>query len=338
VLIVDTGSTDNTINKTNEWLVENKIKGIVLQESWRDFSYNRSHALAEIRKIEKIEYVLMIDADEILKFDQDIDFESIKKNLTKDIHSIECRHGNISYLRNSVTRNNKSFCYKGIVHEFLHCNEPVVFGEVIKGIQNIPLQDSFRNKSSDKYKKDALLLEEAIKKEKDTSLISRYCFYLAQSYRDLGEKEKAMYWYNERIKFELNEEAYYSFYQIAKIKEFLGFSEDDVIQSYMKAHEVYPERIEAIFGAVMFCRKNHRYHQAYILAKHSKSIKIKQDGLFVENWIYDYGIDDELGVICYWIGNYNEGVEISENLINKIPIDQKPRILKNLELLWKKSN
>lgn len=338
VVIVDTGSTDNTIDKINEWLFENKIKGIVLQEPWRDFSYNRSHALAEIRKIEKIEYVLMIDADEILKFDENFDFKSIKQYLTKDIHSIECRHGSISYLRNSITKNNKSFCYKGVVHEFLHCNEIFVFGEVIRGIYNIPLQDSSRNKISDKYRKDAEVLEEAIKNEKDVSLLSRYCFYLAQSYRDCGEKEKAMHWYNERVKCAgWNEEVYYSLLQISKIKEFLALSEDDIIQSYMKAHEVCPERIEAIFGAVMFCRKNSRYQQAYILAKHAKNIKVKQDGLFVENWIYDYGIDDELGVVCYWTGNYKEAIEISEALINKIPIDQKPRIFKNLELLWKKS-
>ena len=47
-------------------------------------------------------------------------------------------------------------------------------------------------KTRTKYRKDAAVLEKALQTEKDKFLRSRYTFYLARSYRDAGEKEKAL--------------------------------------------------------------------------------------------------------------------------------------------------
>lgn len=337
VLIVDTGSTDNTVGTINNWLKNNKINGEVLHQEWKDFAFNRTYALSEIRKIKEIDYVLMIDADEVLKYESDVDINKIKSSLNKDLHSINCHYGKIKYLKNTITKNSKSFSYKGVLHEFLHCDESMEIGETVKGIINVPVQDSYRNKSVDKYKKDAVVLEEAIKVEKDSNLLSRYCFYLGQSYRDCNEKEKAIYWYNERVKHKgWDQEIYYSLYQIAKLKEVLNYKEDDIIQSYMKAHETCPFRIEAIFGAIVYCRKSLKFNQAYILAKYAKTLSFIEEGLFIENWIYEFGLDDELSVVCYWLGKYNEAIEITQKLILKAPESQKQRVLKNLESMMLK--
>lgn len=337
VLIVDTGSTDNTVGVINNWLKNNKIEGNVLHQEWKDFSFNRTHALSEIRKIKEIDYVLMIDADEILKYENDVDINKIKSSLNKDLHSINCHFGKIKYLKNTITKNSKPFSYKGVLHEFLYNNESIEVGETIKGVVNVPIQDSNRNKNIDKYKKDAVVLEEAIKIEKDSNLLARYCFYLAQSYRDSNEKEKAIFWYNERVKHKgWDQEVYYSLYQIAKLKEMLNYNEDEVIQSYMKAHESCPSRIEAIFGAIMSCRKSLKFNQAYILAKHAKTLSFIEEGLFVENWIYEFGLDDELSVCCYFLNKFKEGFELTQKILDKVPLDQKSRIINNLEQYKKK--
>jgi glycosyltransferase involved in cell wall biosynthesis len=52
VLIVDTGSDDNTVEVINNWLGENFIQGQVIIEPWKNFAYNRSFALEQLRKIE----------------------------------------------------------------------------------------------------------------------------------------------------------------------------------------------------------------------------------------------------------------------------------------------
>jgi hypothetical protein len=334
VCITDTGSTDDTIQIINNWCKDNNIAGEVTCEPWINFAYNRSVALETIRKIKDIDYVFMIDADEILTCDDGIDFNKIKENLTCDLYNITCRLGNIEYARTSITKNNMPYYYKGVVHEFLECNEPIKTRDTIKGVFNIPLQDSARNQNIEKYQHDSALLEEALKTEIDPFLISRYTFYLAQSYRDSLEKEKAIYWYNKRSKLGLwNQEVYISLYQVAKLKEQLEYPEDDIVQSYLRAHEICPERIEALHGAISFCRKNNRNHQAFMLATYAMSMPVNKNGLFSENWIWDYGRDDEYSISSYWTGHYKEGYEITEKLLSKIPEDQKPRILKNLDYL-----
>ena len=317
VCITDTGSTDNTIQIINDWCKNNNIAGKVTCEPWINFAYNRSLALETIRKIKDVDYALMIDADEILIYDENIDFNKTKENLTCDLYNINCKLGNIEYARTSITKNDMPYYYKGVVHEFLECNEPIKTRDTIKGVCNIPLQDSARNQNIEKYQHDSALLEEALKTEIDPFLISRYTFYLAQSYRDSLEKEKAIYWYNQRSKLGLwNQEVYISLYQIAKLKEQLEYPEDDIVQSYLRAHEICPERIEALHGAISFCRKHNRNHQAFMLATYAMSMPVNKIGLFSENWIWDYGRDDEYSISSYWTGHYKEGYEITEKLDN----------------------
>lgn len=334
VSIVDTGSTDDTIKIINSWLVKNDISGQVVSEIWKNFAYNRSFALVKLREQKDIDYALMIDADEILKYDEGIDFNKTKQSLTCDLYNINCKLGNIEYARTSITKNDMPYYYKGVVHEFLECSETIKTRDTIKGVCNIPLQDSARNQNIEKYQHDTALLEEALKSEKDPFLISRYTFYLAQSYRDSLEKEKSIYWYNQRAKQGFwNQEIYISLYQVAKIKEELEYPEDDIVQSYLRAHEICPERIEALHGAISFCRKHNRNHQAFMLATYAMSMPVNKNGLFSENWIWDYGRDDEYSISSYWTGHYKEGYKITEKLLTKIPEGQKPRILKNLDYL-----
>ncbi len=334
VSIVDTGSTDSTIDVIQKWLHQNNMDGQVVSEPWQNFAHNRSFALKKLRERKDIDYALMIDADEILKFDENINFEELKNNMTCDLYNITCKYGGIEYARNSITKNAMPYFYKGVVHEFLECEEPIKTRESIKGVYNIPIQDSARNESKQKFQNDVKLLEEALKTETDKFMISRYTFYLAQSHRDCGEKEKAIYWYNERAKQGFwNQEVYISLYQVAKLKESLEYPGDDVVQSYMRAHEICPERIEALHGAMNYCRRNGRDHQAFILASYARTMPVNKTGLFSESWIWDYGIDDEYSIVSYWTNHINEGVAVTERLLKKIPENQKPRVLRNLEYL-----
>ena len=334
VLIVDTGSTDNTVKTIENWLLTNNITGKVLIEPWKDFAYNRSFALEKLRENKNVNYALMIDADEILTYDKNVNIQEIKKNMTNDLYNIVCKFGSIEYLRNSICKNDMPFYYKGVVHEFLECKDHIKNRSILQGIYNVPLQDSARNQNTKKFQKDVEVLHEALKQESDDFMKSRYTFYLAQSYRDCGEREKSMYWYNERAKQGFwNQEIYISLYNVAKIKEALEYPGDDVVQSYLRAHEICPERIEALHGAMNYCRRHGRDHQAYILASYARNMPVNKTGLFVESWIWDYGVDDEFSIVSYWTNHINEGVAVTEKLLKKIPENQKPRVLKNLEYL-----
>ena len=339
VCIIDTGSTDDTVDVINNWMKSNGVDGQVVFEPWKDFAYNRSFAMEKIREKKYIDYVLMIDADEILMYEENVNFLEIKENLNCDLYNITCKLGSIEYARTSITKNDMPYFYKGVVHEYLECKEHIKTRETIKGIYNIPFQDSARNQNIEKYQHDAKVLQDVLKTETDPFLISRYTFYLAQSCRDSLEKEKAIYWYNERAKQGFwNQEIYISLYHIAKIKESLEYPGDDVVQSYMRAYEVCPERIEALHGAISYCRRNGRNHQAFMMVTYARSMPVFQSGLFSENWVWDYGIDDEYSIVSYWTNHIKEGIEVTEKLIGKIPESQKARVLKNMEYLKGKLN
>lgn len=333
VCITDTGSTDKTVETIKSWMVENCVDGFVCFEPWKDFAHNRTVALQKMRAFSNVEYALMIDADEVLEYDSDFDASKTKQGMDKDLYNITCRYGNIIYARTSITKNNKPYFYKGVVHEFLECSEPIKTRDTLNGVYNIPLQDSARN-GTNKFKHDVDVLESALQTEKDPFMISRYTFYLAQSYRDFNNNAQALKFYLERSSQGFwQDEVFISLLQAARLKEQLQYPDDDIIQSYMRAHEAAPQRIEALHGAAKFCRSNSRNQQAYILSKWGQGLPVCKDGLFVESWIWDYGIDDEVSISSYWSGYYEDGIKVTKDLLKKIPAAQIPRVKKNLEYL-----
>ena len=78
--------------------------------------------------------------------------------------------------------------------------------------------------------KNVRLLEEGLKNEPDNA---RYAFYLAESYRDAGNKYKALEWYQKRISMGgWDEEIYWSMLQVSHLLKDIGVDPEIVIDSY----------------------------------------------------------------------------------------------------------
>src|SRR6266699_3447605 len=78
VLIVDTGSTDETVSVSRKFLQERKIPGEIRHQPWQDFASNRTAALAMLRDRREIDYRLMIDADQVAIYDDKFDVDTFK--------------------------------------------------------------------------------------------------------------------------------------------------------------------------------------------------------------------------------------------------------------------
>jgi hypothetical protein len=54
-------------------------------------------------------------------------------------------------------------------------------------------------------------------------------------------------------------------------------------------------------------------------------------GLFLEAWIYEWGMLDELAMNAYWVGNYRESFDACQSLLAnpRLPADQRGRVQAN---------
>lgn len=340
VLIVDTGSTDNTIEIINNYIKENNIPGRVISEAWRNFEYNRTFALEEAQKGD-CDYSLMIDADEILTFSPGFEPEKFKSSLNRDFYNIPTKTSGSFYFRPTLTSNKKNFTYLGVVHEYLEVPPQCSRGDVNHSTEfyNTPIQDSARNKDSEKYKKDAKLLENALNTPLSDFLRSRYTFYAAQSNRDAENPGRALDFYLKRAEMGFwDEERYLSYLNAGKLMEQLNYPEEYIINTFLKAQERNPNRAEALHYLVRYCRTHDRNQLAYMLGKEGLKKNFDKDFLFAETWIYEYGMEDEFSVASYWAKQYKESSESCLRLLkNKaLPDYQLQRVQDNLKFALQK--
>jgi glycosyltransferase involved in cell wall biosynthesis len=332
VLIEDTGSSDGTQAVIRAWLSENAMPGQVVDVPWQDFAYNRSHALELLRQQRKIDYALIIDADDTLVFPADFDPQACKQALQADVIDMDIHYGALRYRRPHLLRNALPFCYRGVLHEYVEIPPVAVRRDPLPGIHMRIAGGGARSSDAEKFHKDAKLLQRTLVNETDPFLRSRYTFYLAQSLKDSGQYEEAISSYLQRAEMGYwDEEIYVALYRAGQLQEKLDHPVQRVINTYLRATAVQPARAEALHAASRLCRLNKRYEAGYWFARRGLTPQ-PASGLFLEPWIYDYGLLDELAVNAYWSGRYEECRVACERLLDegKLPGAMRQRVSDNL--------
>ena len=321
-LIVDTGSTDGTQDIVRAAMAG--VPGELVERRWVDFGHNRSEALAMARP--RADYSLIIDADDVFEMPAGFSMPV----LDADSYTIDIEDSSITYQRLQLFKNALAWRYAGVLHEYPACDGARSTGHLPVIMRRN--HDGARRRDPSTYRNDAAILIRALETERDPFLVSRYTFYLAQSWRDCGETEKALEAYLRRAALGYwQEEVYVALLQAARLKEGLAHPDDDVIAAYARATAVVPTRAEALHGAAKLCRAKDRFEEGYWLAKRGAGLSAPSSGLFVEPWIYQYGLLDELGVHAYWSGHYEDGRDACTRLLRegKMPEHMRERIEAN---------
>jgi hypothetical protein len=306
-VIVDTGSADGTQDIIRDYLRD--LPGELHERPWRDFAHNRTEALELARG--KSDYTLIIDADDTLEIAPDTTLPA----LTADSYTIEIGDTATIYRRTQLVRSALPWRYEGVLHEYLTCEGADSSGHLSE-IRMLRNHDGARRKDPETYRRDAAMLETALRTETNPFLISRYRFYLAQSYRDCGENAKALE--NYLVRAELGfwqEEVFISLYRAAQMKEQLAHPDQAVIDAYLRAADALPTRAEALHGASRFCRHKGRSEEGYQIAKRGLDLAMPSDALFVESWIYETGLLDEFAVNAYWSGHNRDCLDASLKIL-----------------------
>src|SRR5207244_11868290 len=93
-------------------------------------------------------------------------------------------------------------------------------------------------------------------------------------------------------------------------------------------------RAEALHGAARFCRTRALRERGYAFAAQGLTLAPPGDALFPEDWIYDYGLRDELAVCAYWTARYAECRDACDRLLGdgKLPAEHRARVARNRDL------
>jgi len=323
-VIVDTGSADGTQDIIREHLCD--ISGEVFERPWKNFGHNRSEALALCQG--KADYILVIDADEELVVPSGFVMPELAADAYNLLHDVD---GTL-YWRMGLLCDRIPWRYVGVLHEYLTSDAPHC-AQNLRGPRVVSHRDGSRSTGksiAQKYAADAKVLEQALVDEPNNT---RYIFYLAQSYRDSEQPEKALRTYARRATLGgWEEEVWYSLYEVARMTERLNADADAVLTAYLKAYRNRPQRAEPLYQLARYYREHKEFHLGQLFARHTITIPLPDDLLFLDPSIYTWRCLDEYAVSSYWVGDYAESALACEQLLGSgtIPESERPRILANL--------
>jgi glycosyltransferase involved in cell wall biosynthesis len=329
-VIVDTGSTDDTQKIIREYLAD--LPGELHERPWKDFGHNRSEALVFARG--KADYILIMDADEVFEVPEGYRLPELVAEQYMVLH----RHrssGATAWELGTLVKASLPWRYEGVLHEHIACDEPhervSLHGPVVWGYF-----DSARNVDpKKKYANDARVLEEALRDEPKNA---RYVFYLAQSYRDSDQLDKAREAYERRAAMGgWEEEVYYSLLQVAMLKQRTTRDPKGIVDGFLKAYQYRPSRSESLVELAAHHRSTHEWALAELFARAALAIPLPADILFVDSSAYEWRALDELAIATYYTHKYQESATLNRRLLSegKLPAEHRSRIQQNLDFCTK---
>ena len=306
-VIVDTGSKDGT-----QKIIKKHMKGIpgeLHERKWKNWGDTRTEALLLAKG--KGDYILFMDADDILQFDPGCRLPQ----LTHDLYNMWRGVPGFTYLKPQLVKADLPWKWVGVTHEYLACDAPYT-SDTLEHVHYVSLDDgATRSTGTDKYWRNVKLLEDGFKKEPTNS---RYAFYLAESYRDAGEKGKALEWYQKRIKMGgWHEETFWAMLQSAHMMREMGLPTSTVIDAYLHAHLFRPHRAEPVYYLAELYNGQGDHAKAYALLKARAFIPQpeKKDSLFNMDWMEEYGLLFQLSIASYYVGQHQESLEVCDKLL-----------------------
>ena len=313
-VICDTGSTDNTVELIKEVLKD--IPGEIKFHEWKDFGYNRSLALE--CAYGKSDYVFIFDADDEIIGNIDL------ANLIFDSYMLKFGNPCSSYDRMCLVRNDNSWYYRGVLHEYI-CSKKI---NRTKGIINgnyfiISGRTSSRNLDSQKYLHDAEILKKGYYSSIETGddLHHRYAFYCANSYLDSGNHEAAKEWYLITLKCE----GWYDERYNACLKLF-ELSKESKESYYYLVESFYhnPRRVEGIYLLIQHYVCECKYELAwkyYTFIQNYYENEYPSDELssklFARVMDYTFYLPYYLIILCEKTKRYTTGIKMYEIIFEK---------------------
>ncbi|MBP1179089.1 glycosyltransferase [Methylobacterium sp. PvR107] len=315
-IVVDTGSTDGTQDVIRAAMADRP--GRLVEQPWVDFAFNRTEALKLARP--HADYTLIIDADDELIVPEGF----VLPKLADAGYMFTILDGKTEYFRIQMVSNRFDWHYRGVVHEFLECagnpSTPMLPVSMRRG------DDGARHRDEMSEYRDLTTMEKALSIETDPFMVARYTFYLARSYRDVGDVAKALAYYLKRADLGYwEEEVYLSLLNAGLILETLGRPAVEILAVYDRAISVCPARAEARHAASRYCRISGNFAAGYRYAEAGVPLPMPSEGLALNPWVYTYGLRDELAFHAYHTGQFRVCLSVCLDMFERSDVPEEVR-------------
>ena len=297
VAVLDTGSTDNTIDVCTDVLTHLGKPFKISVEPFKNFGHNRTVSFQNAQELCK---ELKWDAEKTYAMAVDADMNIVVSPEFKNFHLTENgynaiqQNGHVKYYNTRLMKCSYPWKCVGATHEYWS-GDPT---------QKIPYEIMFIDDKNDggckadKFERDIRLLTEEISENPKND---RAHYYLGQSLKDSQRFEEAIVMFTKRI--ELGgwfEEVWYSYYQIGKCYNHMNKPHE--MELWMnKAFDYRPNRAEPLYHLTKYFREVSQHYKSYHYYLKGRTIPYpKDDVLFIEEHVYNGLFDYENTILgCY---------------------------------------
>lgn len=303
IIIVDTGSSDNTKKIAKEFTDK------IYHFKWiDDFSKARNYAFSKATK----EYILWLDADDVI-LEEDIELmKNLKKDLKKNVDIVMMKYNcgldddgtpALSYYRERLIKNFKNFRWIGRIHEVIPPSGTIMYSNIAITHKKIHQSDPTRN---------LRIFEKMI--EENVELDTRQKFYYAREIYYSGNYQKAIEKFNEFLEQDdkWTENAISALLDLSTCYNKIGDSQNE-ISTLFKTFLFSPPRSQTCCYIGNYFLRNENISQAIYWYKLATTITSDlETGGFYEPDYCNFIPYIQLCVCYYKLGDIEKSIEFNE--------------------------
>jgi glycosyltransferase involved in cell wall biosynthesis len=312
IIIVDTGSTDNTKEIVNNFT--NKI----FDFEWiNNFSAARNYSYSKATN----DYILWLDADDVILEEDKLKFKELKQNLDLDIDMILMKYnvgfdesGNItlSYFRERLTKRTKNLKWIEPVHEYIERGSTYITSDVCI---------THKKESPSEKRRNLNIYENTI--SQGTSLSLRGLYYFGRELLLNDFHESAIKIFNEFLNIGQGwvEENIRACFDLATCYSLIN-SKKDMLKALLRSFEYDTPRCEICCQIGLYYFNENDFEKSIFWYELATSLKPHKDNLgFILYDSFGYTPCIQLCICYYKLGNIEKSIDYNNKASEYKPND-----------------
>lgn len=290
--ICDTGSQDRTVEIVEE-------HGFTVHRSpWVNFGHNRSAAFALARGTAN--WLLALDADMTIEIDPDF-----VPDPSVEAYTVEMGGSDFSYRLPLLLRGDLPWVSVGAVHEYTALPGRDYISQPTGAVR---VCHPGAVASPEKLRWHVGMLEVELAEQPDNA---RTVFYLANSYRDLGDPRAKTLYERRATMGGFAEEAFYAAYMAATLAQ----EWPERLVGLLGAWQMRPSRYEPLYEAVKGLNARGQHRASWALLEQARDPEPPPDLLFVHRNVWRWGMRFERAIAAWWMDYRDEAAALNDELL-----------------------